>query len=158
MWIHNHSRLSLWSFETTVSLLMALPGIGMIVASFLVGRGTSEEQSLSLLLLVLGSSFLLINGIVFALYFTGNRNRVQLMQYGISGTARILDLREERRRINGRPVYKFKLEVNDGFYPVREIEHRKVIPLLKVASLRKDMNVQIKVHPKKPGKILLLLD
>lgn len=158
MWSSEGDRPNLWNFETIVSLLIALPGIGMIIASFLVNNDSYEGQHLSFILLLLGSFFTLINGIVFALYFISNRKKVQLMQYGISGTARVLDFVEENRRINGRPVFKFKLEVNDGLNPVREVEHRKTIPLVKIASLKKNMIVRVKVHPDKPDRIFILLD
>lgn len=90
----NHSRPGLWGFKTTVSLLMALHGLGIIVASF-----------------------------------------------PVSGEPRYGPL-ERKTENQQRHVYKFKLEGNDRYNQVRKVEHREVIPLLKVACQRKDMSVQ----------------
>ncbi len=149
----------LWNFNTIFSLLMTLPGIGLITASFLVNQETQtgDGHPLNLFLLILGAFFLLTNGTVFAFHFISNKSKIELMQHGHAGTAIILDIKETGTRINGMPRLKFLLEVNDGFNPVREVQHCEVVPLLKIAALKKDMQVQIKVHPRKTDKILVLL-
>lgn len=150
----------LWNFNKILFLLMALPGIGMIAASFLVSKDalTDDGYPLNFFLLFLGAFFLLTNGVVFGFFFLSNKNKLEMMQDGLTGTARILDIQETNTRVNGMPRLKLLLEVNDGYNPVRKVEHRMVVPILKIAALKKDMEVPIKVHPRKPGKILVLFD
>lgn len=157
---NNSQRSLLWNFNTIFYLLMSLPGIGLITASFLVNQNTPPEDGhrLSILLLVVGVFFILTNGVAFVFHFITNKNLSEIKLNGIAGTAIILEVHETGTRINGRPRLKFLLEVSDGFNPVRELEHYEVVPLLKIATLKKNAQVQVKVHPYKPEKILLLFD
>ncbi|MCD4707701.1 MAG: hypothetical protein K8S62_08170 [Candidatus Sabulitectum sp.] len=150
----------LWNFNKSFLLLMVLPAIGLIAASFLVSKDalTDDGYPLNIFLLILGAFFLLSNATVFLFLFISNRNKLEMIQNGFPGTARILEIQETNTRVNGMPRLKFILEVNDGYNPARKIEHRMVVPVLKIATLKKGMEVQIKVHPRKPGMILLLFD
>lgn len=156
----NRDDLSIWNSNTIVSLLLTLPGIGLIAASLLLSNDSSSMNgsSVNFILLVVGSFFFLINCTVFILFLVSNRNRIQLIQHGLRGTARILDFFETNGKVNGMPILKFKLEINDGYHPQREMEHMMVVPLHKVPTLEKNMEFEIRVHRQKPDKILILMD
>ncbi len=156
----NSQRSPIWNFNTIFFLLMSLPGIALITASFLVNQDTTAEDGhrLNTLLLIMGVFFLLTNGAGFVFNFITNKKLNEIRLNGIIGTATILEVQETGTKINGIPQLKFLLEVNDGFNPVRELEHYEVVPLLKIAELKKNTQVQVKVHPKYPGKVLLYLD
>ena len=156
----DNQKSLLWNFNTFFYLLMSLPGIGLITASFLVKQNTTPESGpkLSILLLFIGIFFLLTNGAAFAYNLIKNMNLKEIKLNGISGTATIIEVTETGTKINGVPRFRFILEVIDGFNPIRELEHYEVVPLLKIAELKKGNQVQVKVHPNKPGQIFLLLD
>jgi len=155
----NRDDLSIWNFNTIASFLLTLPGIGLITASFFLSNDSSNVNgaSVNLILLSVGTFFFLISSTVFILFLVSNRSRIQLIQHGLCGTARILDFIETNGKVNGMPILELKLEVNDGYHPQREIEEKVVVPLQIISALKKNMKIEIRVHRQKPDTILLLL-
>lgn len=156
----NRDDLSIWNFNTIASLLLTLLGIGLIAASFFLSSDSSHMNgsSVNFILLVVGAFFFLTSSTLFILFLVSNRNRIQLIRHGLCGTARILDFFETNGKVNGMPILKFKLEVNDGYHPLREVEDMVVVPLQTIPALEKNMELEVRVHRQKPDKILLLLN
>ena len=148
----------LWSMNWVAMIFMALPGLGMIIAGFLVNPGdlSDDGHPLNILLWAIGGFFLLVNAGILLVMTMINRKRTLLVTEGLDGTATILSVQETGTTVNDMPVMKLTLEIDDGYRPVRTVTHKETVPLSKLADLRPGAVIQVKVDRNRHDRIMLL--
>ncbi len=155
-----NSGKDLWGINPFLFGILMLPAIGLITASFLVDENslTDDGYPLDTFLLALGGFFFLIDTSLIMFFALNNTRKKYLIEHGLNGKARVLQIQETGTRINGIPRYKLLLEVNDGYNPVRTLSVSQLIPLHKLHFLKVNEEISVKVHPRKPGKVLVILE
>jgi hypothetical protein len=150
--------ISLWSVNVRWMLLFMLPGVAMIVASFFVPENatTDDGHPLDTFLLLMGGFFVVVDLALVGFVSMRNRARMDFARNALSGTAEVLEMSETGTRINDMPMVKFRLRVNDGYRPVREVVHKQVLSYLDLRDIHVGDTINVKVHRRKSGKLLIL--
>lgn len=150
--------ISLWSVDLRWMLLFMLPGVGLIVASFLVPEDalTDDGHPLDTFLLVMGSFFIVADLAVVGFLSMRNRAKLDFARNALSGTAEVLEMSETGTTINDMPVVRFTLRVNDGYRPVRQVVHKQLFSYLDLRDIHVGDTLNVKVHKSKPDKLLIL--
>jgi len=148
----------LWTMNKGPMLFMMLPGLGMLIASFLVSPEalTDDGYPLDVFLRAMGGFFILVNVIVFVVFHFINKRRIDFLQNGLDGTATVLAMEETGTTINDMPVMKLSLKVNDGYNPERVVVHKETIPLSRLVELKAGSVISVKVDRNRPDRIMLL--
>lgn len=148
----------LWTMNKGLAIVMALPGIGMIVAGFLVSPDalTEDGYPLNIFLFAMGGFFLLTNAIILTVFTIINRRKLELATNGLDGTATVISMDETGTTINDMPVMKLSLRINDGYNPERVVSHKETIPLSRLIELRPGTVISVKVDRNRPDRIMLL--
>lgn len=148
----------LWAVNRGPMIFMALPGLGMIIAGFLVNPGarTDDGYPLNIFLWAIGGFFLVSNVVILLVFNLINRRRMALATEGLDGTATVVSMQETGTTINDMPVMKLTLEVNDGYRPVRTVTHKETVPLSKLVDLKPGSVIQVKVDRNRPDRIMFL--
>ena len=151
-------RISLWQVNWKFMLLFMLPGIGMIIASFFVSpeARTDDGHPLNTFLLIFGAFFVVMDLGVVGFLSMRNRAKMDFARHALSGTAEVLEMSETGTQINDMPIVRFRLRVNDGYRPVREVEHKQLFSYLDLRDIHVGDTLEVKVHRKKPDKLLIL--
>ena len=151
-------RINLWQVKWKYMLMFMLPGIGMIIASFLVSpeARTDDGHPLDTFLLIMGSLFVVMNLAVVGFLGLRNRAKLDFARNALSGTADVLEMSETGTTINDMPVVKFRLQVNDGYRPVRQVVHKQRFSYLELRDIHVGDTLDVKVHRSKPDKLLIL--
>jgi hypothetical protein len=154
----NSVSLFHWGFRGWLIALLALPGLGMIAAGLLVSPDalTDDGMPLGTFLLAIGAFWLLTDATVVLVFLLVNRRRRSLAVNGLDGTAVIVSVEETGTLINGIPLLRFVLRVNDGYRPEREVVHRATIPFTAIPRLQPGVTVRVKVHRENPDRLLIL--
>jgi hypothetical protein len=149
----------LWRANKGLMWFLLLPGLGMGIAGFLVAPGSKTDDGLPLniFLWAMGGFWIVTNVLILTITAGVNRRRVDLLQNGYPGTARVLSIERTGTTINDNPVMAIRLEVNDGFHGLYETTHKEAIPVEELYQLRVGSVVDIRAHQTKTGKLLLLL-
>ncbi len=148
----------LWTLNKGFAVVMALPGIGLIVAGFLVSPDalTEDGYPLDIFLFAMGGLFLVSNAVILAVFAIINRRKLELATNGLSGTATVLSMAETGTTINDMPVMKLSLRINDGYNPERVVTHKETIPLSRLFEFRPGAVLSVKVDRNRPDRIMLL--
>jgi hypothetical protein len=150
--------ISLWSVNVRWMLLFMLPGVGLIVASFLVPEDalTDDGHPLDTFLLLMGGFFVVVDLAVIGFVKLLNRTKMDFARTALSGTAEVLEMSETGTQINDMPMIRFRLRVNDGYRPVREVVHKQVMSYLTLRDIHAGDTLNVKVGKSKPDKLVIL--
>lgn len=150
--------ISLWSVNVRWMLLFMLPGVGLIVASFLVPEDalTDDGHPLDTFLLLMGGFFVVVDLAVIGFVKLHNRAKMDFARTALSGTAEVLEMSETGTQINDMPMIRFRLRVNDGYRPVREVVHKQVMSYLTLRDIHAGDTLNVKVGKNKPDKLVIL--
>jgi len=151
-------RISVWQVNWKFMLLFMLPGIGMIIASFLVSpeARTDDGHPLNTFLLIFGAFFIVVDLAIVGFVAMRNRAKMDFARNALSGTAEVLEMSETGTTINDMPVVRFTLRVNDGYRPVRQVVHKQLFSYLDLRDIHVGDTLDVKVHKSKPDKLLIL--
>jgi len=151
-------NISLWSINWRSMLFFMIPGIGLIVASFLVPEDalTDDGHPLDTFLLIMGGLFVVMNLGVIGFTKLRNKSKMDFARNALSGTAEVLEMSETGTQINDMPMVRFRLRVNDGYRPVREVTHKQVMSYLDLRDIHVGDTRNVKVGKKRPNKLVIL--
>lgn len=147
-------RMAVWRIRWLPMTLLMLPGAGLIIASFFVEVEAMEEGDLHPLMF-LGLLFVAIIIGLMTAFTLRNRARMRLLKAGLPGTAEVVSMRQTGT-VNDMPLMSFTLRVSDGRSPDREVEHRQTITRLALRDIRVGDTLAVRVHPRKPDRLLVL--
>lgn len=138
--------------------ITALPIAILLAVALLSPQDAKTDDGMPLrpFLMIMAGFFLFTDGAVMVGYMLYNRNRMELAQNGLPGTATVLSAEDTGTRINDLPVIRLKLLVNNGFSAPYEVFHKETIPLLELPKFAEGAQLQVRVHPRKPGRLVLL--
>ena len=78
-----------------------------------------------------------------------------LFQNGIQGTAILKGIEQTGVEINNIPQFRMRLEITLPDRPPYEVIHKECLNVFVTSSIKKDMKINIYVHPAKPKSIFL---
>jgi hypothetical protein len=151
-------RPLLWRVKKGM-LFMLLPAVAMGVAGFLVPPGSKTDDGFPLNYFFWGMAafWALTDAVMLAIFSSTNRRRIDLLENGLAGSARIISAERTGTIVNGDPVIALRLEVNDGFRGLYETIHKESVPVEELPQLKPGSEIAIRASRTKKGKLLLLL-
>lgn len=149
------NRAAVWKIRWLPMAVLLLPGTILIVASFFVHVEAMEEGDVHPLL-ALGIFFIMVIIGIMIVMALKSRARKRLVRNGIPGTAEVLSVEETGATVNRMPVVRLRLRVTDGSGQAREVEHKQVLSRLMVMEIERGDTLQVRVHPKRPGRLAIL--
>lgn len=134
--------------------------IGIIAGIFglVVGVGAVVATGGSTGIYTGGGMLLLFGGIFYLLYrlvFKPMINTRRLQTTGLSGKARILEVRDTGVTINNNPQVKLVLEVRNNFGQTYTTQCRVLVSRINPAGYRPGMEVPVKIDPKNEKNVVL---
>jgi hypothetical protein len=138
---------------------MLLPAVAMGIAGFLVPSGSKTDDGFPMNYFYWGMAafWALTDAVMLAIFSSINRRRMDLLENGLAGSARVISAERTGTLVNGNPVIALRLEVNDGFRGLYETIHREAIPVEELSQLKPGSEMAIRASRTKKGKLLLLL-
>lgn len=147
----------MWRRSKSLIILTLLPAVGMVVAGLLVPPGTRTEDGLPLnYALWAGAGFWTVTNVVMLIIFSRiDSGRIDLLEHGLHGTAKVLSAERTGTLMNDNPVIAIRLEANGGFRGLYETVHKKAMPVEELDRLDAGSEIGIRASRTGIGKPLL---
>lgn len=149
------ARAAAWKVRWLPMLLLMLPGVALITASYFVPVEAMQDGDIHPMM-ALGIFFIAVPCVIIAVMALKGRATRRLVEKGIHATAEVLGIRETGARVNDMPVARLRLLVTDGRGSSREVEHKQVLPRLMLMEIGRGDRLEVRVRPKRPDKLLIL--
>jgi hypothetical protein len=151
-------RPLLWRTSKGMVILMLLPAVGMGITGFLVPAGSRTEDGfpLNCAFWAWAGFWMVTNVIMMVIFSRINSGRIDLLEHGLHGTAKVLSTKRTGTLMNDNPAMAIRFEVNDGFRGLYETVHKEAMPVEELDHLKAGSEIGIRASRTKKGKLLLL--
>ncbi len=135
-------------------------GTVLILASMGIDPLEIQEDGNSPISLLIGGIICIagpslgLGGILLFMYLQ-NRRIAFLFQNGIQGTAILKGIEHTGVEINNIPQFRMRLEITLPDRPPYELIHKECLNVFVTSSIKKDMEINVYVHPDKQKSIFL---
>ena len=135
-------------YNTSLQAAIFAPGVpASDVSDFFAG-----DQSL---FYIMGAFFIILPLLILIYYKIGNDREMHLVQNGIKGEAKILNVNQTGMYVNNLPQVKFLLQITTPDTESYQVEHKEVVNMIDLGSIRVGAVLPVFVDPQNPKKILL---
>ena len=128
-------------------LIGLIVGIGAVIAT----AGSSAPYITIFIIVVFGGMFYLF----YRIFFKPMINASRLQKTGLSGTARILEVKDTGVTINNNPQVKLMLEVKNSFGQKYNAQCRMLVSRINPNAFMPGMEVPVKIDPKNEQNVVI---
>jgi len=149
-----------WVFNL-VQIIFTLVGLGLITGGYFATPGslTDDGYPLNTFLYALGAFFivwpLLLFGVLRYFFKRAANREADLINNGIKGKARVLNMRGTGVYINRVPQMVMDLEVTTSLGERYQTTYKKTVPMQHYNIIRPDMDLPVYIDPNNRNKVFV---
>lgn len=154
----------MWKMPTTLKItggvlvvIFLLMAAGFFYWSYLASAAGNTSQASELFWTGLLIAVIIVATTIgiFGFYYYSNKKEAYLMEKGIQGEAKVLEVQQTGMYVNNLPQVKFLLEINiPGEVPYK-LEHKEVKSYIGLGNFAVGATLPVYVDPKNPKNVLL---
>jgi len=146
----------MWKISKLLFAPFLLIGIWLIYQGFTASFDPLiADYSFQNLYYLMGAGFIILPLLIMAGYKIVNDRETNLIQNGIRGQAKILDMNQTGTYINNLPQVKFLLQITTPYMEPYQIEHTKVVNMISLGSIRIGAVLPVYVDPNNSKRVSL---
>ena len=134
-----------------IGILAAVAGVIMAVIAVLKSGSPKSVYIAIAMIIVFGGMGFLLNKFLWA----PKNNIRRLMNFGIPGRGKILEVHETNISVNNNPQYKILLEIKNAAGEIYEATAKTVISRLKPNFFQAGKEVKVKIDPQNEKNVMI---